>query len=180
MLRLTPLALLVTAGVVAVPIVEERRVGVAAWAAAAFVVGFAFEAAGVATGLVFGRYAYGPVLGPKLFGVPLVIGLNWPLVVLGAVTLAMRFVDNAPAAAVVAGALSAGFDRVLEPFAVSAGYWAWQSDSIPVQNSVAWFLIASLIAWAFTWRRLFVRSPLPSVAIAIQLLFFILLRILAA
>jgi putative membrane protein len=180
MLGLTPIALLVTAFIVTIPVVKERGSRVGIWAGAAFVVGFGLEAVGVSTGLVFGPYSYGTVLGPKLLGVPLVIGLHWPLVILGAVSLSVRFLRNPLAAAVAAGALSAGFDWVLEPFAVSAGYWIWRADSIPVQNYVAWFLIATALAWVFAWRKLSVRSLLPSITLAIQLVFFSLLRILAA
>jgi putative membrane protein len=179
MMGLTPYALLVTAWIVAVPLVSERRPQVAVWAGATFAAGFALESAGVATGLVFGRYSYGTVLGPTLLGVPLLIGLNWPLVILGTVSLTVRFVRSPPAAALLAGALTAGFDWVLEPFAVSAGYWSWQAGSIPVQNFIAWFVISTLLALGFTARKLSVRSYIPSIAVAIQLVFFALLRLLA-
>jgi putative membrane protein len=180
MLWLTPFALLVTAWIVAVPLVSERRADVGTWVGAAFVTGFALEAVGVATGLVFGSYSYGTVLGPKIFGVPLVIGLNWPLVILGAVTFTVRFVRHPLASALLAGALTAGFDWVLEPFAVSAGYWTWQAGIIPVRNYIAWFLISTILALVFTWRKLSVRSPIPSIAVAIQAAFFFALRLLAA
>ena len=180
MLGLTPFALLVTAWIVAVPVVSERRVQVAVWAGAAFVAGFVVEAVGVATGLVFGNYSYGTVLGPKLLGVPLLIGLNWPLVILGAVIFTVRFVRHPVAAALIAGALTAGFDWVLEPFAVSAGYWTWQAGSIPVRNYIAWFLVSTILAFVFTSRKFFVRSPIPSIAVAIQVAFFFALRLLGA
>jgi len=176
MIGLTPFALLLAAGVVAVPVAVERRGAVALWAAAAFLFGFGLEVVGVATGLVFGPYSYGSVLGPKLLAVPLVIGLNWPMIVLGTVSVTTRFLRNPLAAAAAAGALTAGFDWVLEPFAVSAGYWTWHAGSIPLQNYVAWFLIATLIALLFTWRKLSVRSLVPAIAVAIQLAFFSLLR----
>jgi putative membrane protein len=178
-LGLTPFALLVTAWVVAVPLVSERRAQVAIWAGATFAAGFTLESVGVATGLVFGRYSYGTVLGPKLLGVPLVIGLNWPLVILGAVSLTVRFVRSPLAAALLAGALTAGFDWVLEPFAVSAGYWTWQAGSIPARNFIAWFVISTLLALGFTVRKLSVRSHIPSIAVAIQAVFFLLVRLLA-
>jgi putative membrane protein len=180
MLGLTPIALLVTAFIVAVALVKERNSRLWIWAGAAFAVGFGLEAVGVATGLVFGPYSYGTVLGPKLLGVPLVIGLYWPLVILGSVSFAARFIGNPLAAAAFAGALTMGFDWVLEPFAVSAGYWTWRAGSIPVQNFAAWFLIAATLAWVFARRKLSVRSPIPSIAFAIQFVFFSLLRILEA
>jgi putative membrane protein len=178
MLGLTPVALLVTAWIVVVPLVSERRTAVGVWAAAAFVVGFTLEAVGVATGLVFGPYSYGTVLGPKLLGVPLVIGLNWPLVILGAATFTVRLTRSPLAAALLAGALTAGFDWVLEPFAISAGYWTWQGGSVPLQNYAAWFVISTLLALAFTLRGLSVRSPVPSIAVGVQVAFFSALRLL--
>ena len=43
----------------------------------AFVIGLVTEIIGVNTGLLFGTYSYSSILGPKLFNVPLIIGLNW-------------------------------------------------------------------------------------------------------
>src|SRR5210317_2015499 len=47
--------------------------------------GFAVELIGVQTGLLFGEYAYGSALGPKLMGVPLIIGVNWLAIVLASI-----------------------------------------------------------------------------------------------
>jgi putative membrane protein len=177
MLGLTPLALLFTAAVVAVPLLREREPRTAAWAAAACAAGFALEAAGVATGRIFGEYAYGTILGPKALGVPLIIGLNWALVILGSVSFVVRFVRPPLAAAVLAGALTAFFDWVLEPVAVSFGYWTWAGGAIPVRNYLAWFLIAGALAFLYTWRRVTVKSWLPAAALTIQASFFTLLRL---
>jgi putative membrane protein len=177
---LTPFALLFTAGVVAVPLVRERAARAALWALAAYAVGFAFEAVGVATGLIFGPYSYGTVLGPTLFEVPLIIGLNWALIILGSVALTTRFIRQPVAAAAAAGALTAAFDWVLEPVAISSGYWTWTAEAIPLRNYAAWFLIAALLAFLYAWRKVSVRSPLPSIALVVQLVFFALLRVLAA
>ena len=43
--------------------------------------GYLFELLGIETGMVFGEYYYGPGLGLKLFGVPLIIGINWAVLV---------------------------------------------------------------------------------------------------
>ena len=40
-------------------------------------VGFLVELAGVHTGVIFGEYWYLHVLGPKLAGVPIMIAVNW-------------------------------------------------------------------------------------------------------
>ena len=46
-----------------------------------FSVGMVTEIIGVNTGRLFGNYAYGSVLGFKIAGVPLLIGLNWFVVI---------------------------------------------------------------------------------------------------
>lgn len=177
MLGLTPLALLFTAAVVAVPLFREGQLRTAAWAGVTCAAGFALEAVGVTTGRIFGHYAYGAVLGPKALGVPLIIGLNWALVILGSAAFVVRFVRPPLAAAVLAGALTAFFDWVLEPVAVSFGYWAWAGGVIPIRNYLAWFLIAAVLAFFYAWRRVTVKSWLPSAALAIQASFFALLRL---
>ena len=40
------------------------------------------EAIGVNTGLLFGTYEYGANLGFKIFGVPLIIGVNWTVLII--------------------------------------------------------------------------------------------------
>jgi len=47
------------------------------FAAAAFWIGFGAELIGIHTGYLFGDYVYGPTLGPKLWDVPIIIGVNW-------------------------------------------------------------------------------------------------------
>ncbi len=176
MVALTPFALLLTAGVVAVPLARERNAGAGLWVLAAYAAGFAVEAAGVATGVIFGEYSYGTVLGPKVLGVPLIIGLNWALVILGSVSLTVRFLRHPLAAAALAGLLTSGFDWVLEPVAISSGYWTWAAAAVPVRNYVAWFLVAGLLAALYAWRRVSVKTWLATIALAIQLVFFALLR----
>lgn len=42
-----------------------------------FWTGIFVEFLGVNYGLLFGEYSYGSNLGPKVFGVPFLIGMNW-------------------------------------------------------------------------------------------------------
>ncbi len=46
-----------------------------------FLISYFVEVAGVRTGLIFGPYSYGRGLGLKLLDTPLLIGLNWVLLV---------------------------------------------------------------------------------------------------
>lgn len=47
-----------------------------------FLLGFTAEWVGVQKGWLFGVYHYGSNLGPKLAGVPLIIGINWAMLTL--------------------------------------------------------------------------------------------------
>ena len=146
---------------------------------------FGAEAVGVATGMVFGRYSYGEVLGTKILGVPPVIGFNWALVVLGSVMLADRFLEalflrrgergrvRLIAVTAVAGLISALFDLAMEPSAVALGYWSWEGGTIPFRNYVAWFVLSSLAALGYRVLRIRSSSPLPIAYLLLQLLFFV-------
>jgi uncharacterized membrane protein len=127
---------------------------VAALAAAAF----AIEAVGVRTGVPFGEYGYGTALGPRLFGVPVVIGLAWAWMAWPAWLAATRLCPPAPTggtvrrrvARIAVGAVAlASWDLFLDPQLVAAGYWHWNgrggvsADTVPVGNYVGWLVVAS-------------------------------------
>lgn len=62
------------------------------WLVAAYVITFSLEAIGVATGAIFGEYAYGPTMWWQWLGVPFVIALNWAALTLACNDLAERLV----------------------------------------------------------------------------------------
>ena len=72
---------------------RDRRLLV--WLVVAYCFTFAAEAVGVATGALFGEYAYGATMWWQWLGVPFVIALNWCVLTLATNELALRL---APAA----------------------------------------------------------------------------------
>jgi putative membrane protein len=137
------------------PFVRRGGPSLALWALGLYAVSMAIEAVGVSTGVVFGPYQYTDVLGWRVAGVPLIIGLNWVIVVLGSWSL-LRRIGIGPAIGVpLTALLAAGFDWVMEPAAVKLGYWYWDTLSIPLRNYLAWAIIAGLAALglAFIERR---------------------------
>ena len=159
MLALTPGFLLLTSVAVAAPSLATGGRRFALWAAGAYALTFAAEAVGVATGAVFGEYVYGPTLGWKVWDVPVIIAFNWVMVVNGAICIAGRILSlrGAPgrriALPLLAGAIAAAFDWVMEPVAIRLDYWTWAGGSIPLQNYAAWFVLAAGLA-AFHPRQL--------------------------
>ena len=147
------------------------------WIGVAYLVTYLLEVLGAATGLVFGDYSYGVGLGLKLFGVPLIIGLNWVMVVLGAYLLVGLFTDNGPLRIAGTAFLAVLFDWIMEPVAMELDYWDWAGGTIPVQNYVAWFIIALGMAVSLYQIKPRVRSKVLSVYFLIQAVFFASLRL---
>jgi putative membrane protein len=177
MLRLTPGVLLVCGLAAVLPVLLVSRRALWIWSAALFALTFLLEAAGTATGRIFGPYAYGSTLGWKLLEVPVVIAFNWLLVILGFIQLAWRWIRSPIPASLLAAALATAFDVLLEPVAIRLDYWGWQAASIPLQNYLAWFLIALAAGLAFTVPRLSAAGTLPARYVLIQTAFFAALRI---
>jgi bisanhydrobacterioruberin hydratase len=149
---LTPGFGLLTSLLVVAPALAAGGRGFALWAAGTYAFTFLAEVAGVATGSVFGEYEYGVTMGWAWHGVPVLIALNWVMVVHGAFCLSRRWVPlelglwRRPATAVLAAGLAVGFDFIMEPVAMRLDYWRWPGNVVPLQNYAAWFLIALLAA----------------------------------
>ncbi|MEH1011564.1 carotenoid biosynthesis protein [Micromonospora sp. CPCC 206060] len=134
--------------------------------------GLAIEALGVATGFPFGSYDYSGELGPKLFGVPLVIPLAWTWMAWPAWLAAVRLAPRTSARSepglrapqsrasqhsvgriTLAATGLAAWDLFLDPQMVAEGYWVWLRQTpalpgltgIPVSNYLGWLLFAVLL-----------------------------------
>ncbi|PZX16377.1 putative membrane protein [Breznakibacter xylanolyticus] len=134
--------------------------------------GFAVEMVGVNTGLVFGSYVYGPALGLKLWGTPLMIGLNWLMLTFcwSAVLQSFRIPIFVKVFLAALGMLF--YDVLLEPSAPLLDMWVWHNDAIPLQNYVAWFGIALFFQALVHGMRMVRFHPLARVVLLSQMLFF--------
>ena len=147
------------------------------WVAGAYLFTFLMEALGVATGAVFGEYAYGATMRVQLLGVPLVIAINWVVLVLAGNTLSRKLFRQPVAAAAGAGIFIAVYDYFIEPLAIKLDYWQWATGTdIPLQNYLAWAVIAFLLSLPlYRWRIRF-WHPLLLWYLAAQWIFFVVLN----
>lgn len=145
------------------------------WALLAYCGTFAIEAMGVASGKIFGQYTYGSTMQVQYLGVPLVIALNWTVLMLAVNNLAQRITNIPWLAAAMAGGIIAVYDFFIEPVAVKLDYWQWADNRIPFQNYLAWALIAFLFSLPVQYLRIPCRHPLLLIYLAIQWLFFVIL-----
>lgn len=111
--------------------------------------GFLVELAGVQTGAIFGKYAYGEVLGIKLWETPLMIGVNWLLLIYAIAAVTATLPLQRWQKALLIGAGMTLLDVLIEPFAIRFGLWHWYDAPVPLQNYVAWFITGSILGGIF-------------------------------
>ena len=193
--RMTPLNLLLMLFLI-IWIQENKNKAFYLFFAGASLIGLFTEVIGVNTGMLFGNYSYGTILGIKIAGVPIIIGLNWFVVLYCAVATLnyfnQYFIRNNKTEKrntllsgpidlylVIAGALLATFfDWIMEPIAVSLGFWTWAGDGqIPIFNYLTWFCVSILILSLFRLTKFRPENIFAVRLFLIQLIFFILLRV---
>lgn len=176
MIALTPFTLLFTGGLVIYGSLQKDS-ELIKWMIITYIVTFCFEVFGVQTGLIFGNYIYGNILGPTILDTPLIIGFNWVLVILGSAMIARRFIKNSFIVVLTAPLLTVLFDLFLEPVAIKLGYWQWYNSEIPLQNYLAWYAVSLLAVFYYVILNIEVKSDLPIKYFAVQLIFFLILNI---
>ena len=141
---LTPFNLLATAAIV-FHFEEHKTPPYILLIIVTFLAGYFVEVAGVSTGAIFGEYSYGATLGFKLWEVPLAIGLNWAVLIYATGLLSDKLPVHKVLRAAIGGLLMVGLDLMIEPVAIKLDFWSWASESIPLQNYIAWFLISFVL-----------------------------------
>jgi putative membrane protein len=177
MLLITPFFLLLMGLFVLYPSFKEEGRKFILWCLVAYIITFIIEAAGVWTGLIFGEYTYGDSLGLKLFDVPLVIGFNWVIVIIGSAELTKRFTRNVLLGALITGLSATIFDFIMEPVAMELDYWDWAGGTIPIQNYIAWFVIALVMGWTYLKFQKGRKKEITIHYLLVQTIFFLVLRI---
>ena len=157
----------------------------------AFYVGILAELIGVNTHKLFGFYTYGDVLGLKFFGVPILIGVNWFIIVFSCYLLAgllfqkiytkksdSKNIFTAHLLQPLIGATFAVlFDWLMEPVALKLGFWFWNDNMIPIFNYTCWFIFSFLISLSFQAMKVGATNLFSSYLLGVQTIFFIFLRI---
>lgn len=101
------------------------------------------EIIGVNTGVIFGSYTYdNSILGPKLFNTPLIIGINWVILIYCTVILINKFKFPVMVRILIGGVIMLIFDIILEPVAGKLMMWNWLDGEVLLQNYAAWFIMA--------------------------------------
>jgi putative membrane protein len=171
-ISLTPLNLLLSCAVLLwYHPVQWHKASIAA-CLAVYLLSFLVEMAGVQTGLIFGRYEYGDVLGIKVLETPLLIGVNWLILIVA--TSSLMDYSNLPAwlRNLLAAALMTFTDVLIEPVAIALGFWHWFGQPVPLQNYLAWFITAWLLIVLYRASGASSRNKMALWVLGAQFFFF--------
>jgi putative membrane protein len=145
-----------------------------------YVAGFFIEVIGVNTGLIFGDYTYGDALGAKVLSTPLLIGVNWLILVYCTGVLLEQFKLQSSLLFSLLGALILlGIDFLIEPIAIRFNYWSWSAGEIPVQNYIGWYVFSFLLFFVFKALDFNKNNKAAIVLLFAQIGFFLALNIWA-
>ncbi len=154
------------------------------WLACAVVgvTGYAIEVIGVNTGLIFGAYKYGRVLGFKLWDTPLSIGVNWVLLVYTTSVCVNHFFNihtSRYIKSLVGATLMVALDVLIEPVAVAIDMWQWDDIAVPFQNYVGWFVSAFFLHIFMSYFTYHEKNKVAVVIFIWQCIFFSVLNLTA-
>jgi uncharacterized membrane protein len=127
------------------------------------IVSYSLEEVGVRTGLVFGHYHYGDLLGYKLGHVPILIPLAWFMMIYPSWMVAkailtgidVKSIPGITALAAIAAFVMTGWDVVMDPGMAALGNWTWEHGGayfgVPRHNYLGWLVTTFLVYWIAGW-----------------------------
>ncbi|QCK14154.1 carotenoid biosynthesis protein [Mangrovivirga cuniculi] len=177
-LDLTPFTILLTTAIIIYALPSKDRVTFSCLSAA-FVIGFIAEYLGVNYGLIFGDYHYGTNLGPKIGGVPPIIGINWAILTYCTAVLTSYMIINPWIRAITGALIMTGIDLFIEPVAPKVDFWFFDAGVAQVQNYIGWFSISFLAQIIFQKSNFSKNFYVANNVLVIQTLFFVILNVVA-
>lgn len=138
---------------------------------------FFIEVYGVKTGRLFGNYFYGETLGLKFFETPIMIGVNWLLLLYCTRIIVDKLNVNVVLKIILASSLMVLYDIVLEPSAIYFDMWNWGGSIVPFKNYFAWFIISVIFHAILFLSQIKFTNSIAGYIYILQILFFITLDI---
>lgn len=134
--------------------------------------GFIIEVIGVKTGLIFGKYSYGNGLGYKLFDVPLIISINWAMLICAGTIVVSRIFTNKIAVLSVAALLVTGIDLLIEQVAPKLDFWLFNGGFPSLHNYFGWIGVAFFTSYFFYPTLVKGNRTVSLIILILQIIFF--------
>ena len=142
-----------------------------------FSIGMISEIIGVNYGILFGEYSYGNALGIKFLGVPLIIGINWCILVFITGYISRFFFDSLIARTFLGIFLMLSLDIVMEPIAPILDFWKFKQGLASFNNYVGWAIVSFPLQLLFHRLNHNIEGTFPFHLYILQFIFFTILLI---
>jgi putative membrane protein len=167
----TPYTLLLTCFVFLIHIPATDKKFLLAFFSIAFL-GYVIEVIGVKTGLIFGKYSYGDGLGIKLLEVPLIISINWAMLICAGIRIVSSIFANKITVLAVAALLVTLIDLLIEQVAPKLDFWQFESGLPGIHNYLGWIGVAFFISYFFYPILIKSNRTVSLIILILQILFF--------
>ncbi len=138
---------------------------------------YGVELVGMHSQWVFGHYTFGDGLGIKVFGVPVLVGVYWLLLIYCCGMTVLFLGIQPPWRALSGAACWVVVDLLTQPLATVLSWKQWVAPSVGVQNYVAGFYISFIILWFFYRLPQHSINRMAVFFLAVHTLFLILLHL---
>jgi putative membrane protein len=140
-------------------------------------ISFFIEAAGVNYGFIFGNYRYGSGLGIKILDTPLLIGINWVLLVYCTSAISEKIPAPVFLKILTASSLMLIYDVIMEQVAPKMDMWIFEGGVAPLRNYISWFILALIFQSILRLTGIRITNRLAPFILLCQGAFFVLLFI---
>ena len=148
-LRTSPFAILITF-ILLVLNYDFKQKGFISALISIISIGFLVEFLGVNYDLFFGSYEYGDNLGYKIGGVPIIMSINWLVLIFLTGSFAEKIIPNSlPLKVLFASLLMVFIDVFLEICAPKLDYWKFNDEIVPMSNYNSWFIISAICLYIY-------------------------------
>ena len=127
-----------------------RQKGFATALISIITIGFLVEFLGVNYDLFFGSYEYGNNLGYKIGGVPIIMSINWLVLIFLTGSFTEKIIPNSlPLKVIFASLLMVFIDIFLEICAPKLDFWKFNEEIVPMSNYNSWFIISAICLYIY-------------------------------
>lgn len=134
--------------------------------------GFIIEVIGVKTGLIFGKYSYGNGLGFKLLDVPLIISINWAMLIFSGIRIVSVIFANKIVSLVVAALLVTLIDLLIEQVAPGLDFWQFEGGLPGLHNYLGWIGVTFFTSYFFYPTIIKGNRSVSLILLVLQIIFF--------
>ena len=129
---------------------NTRQKGFATALISIITIGFLVEFLGVNYDLFFGSYEYGNNLGYKIGGVPIIMSINWLVLIFLTGSFTEKIIPNSlPLKVIFASLLMVFIDIFLEICAPKLDYWKFNEEIVPMSNYNSLFIISAICLYIY-------------------------------